>query len=121
MRLQLELLVPADPCPAALSLVLPVVPHVRGRTGVRAVVSREGAKRPEPAGKAGTPIWVWVVYSLGILAAAIFVFSILFTAGAYILSDDVDVTFDVSTPAIVLWSAVMIGAGGLWVSRRRNK
>ena len=47
----------------------------------------------------GTPIWVWVVYSLGILAAAIFAFSILFTAGAYLLSDDVDVTFDVSTRA----------------------
>ncbi len=83
-------------------------------------MSREGAKR-EPPSSGGTPIWVWVVYSFGILAAAIFVFSILFTAGAYLLSDDVDVTFDVSTPAIALWGAVMLVAGGLWVSRRRKK
>ncbi|HEU0245745.1 MAG TPA: LPXTG cell wall anchor domain-containing protein [Gaiellaceae bacterium] len=83
-------------------------------------MSRGGARR-ETASSGSTPIWVWVVYSFGILAAAIFVFSILFTAGAYVLSDDVDVTFDVSTPAIVLWSAVMIVAGGLWVSRRRKK
>ena len=61
------------------------------------VVSRGGASEKRRA-RAGTPIWVWVVYSFGILAAAIFVFSILFTAGAYILSNDVDVTFDVSTP-----------------------
>ena len=66
----------------------------------------------------GTPIWVWVVYSLGILAAAIFVFSILFTAGAYLLSDDVDVTFDVSAPAIVLWGVLMVLAVGLWIWRR---
>jgi hypothetical protein len=66
----------------------------------------------------GTPIWVWVVYSLGILAAAIFAFSILFTAGAYLLSDDVDVTFDVSTPAIVLWGVLMALAAGLWIWRR---
>ena len=66
----------------------------------------------------GTPIWVWVVYSLGILAAAIFAFSILFTAGAYLLSDDVDVTFDVSTPAIVLWGVLMALAVGLWIWRR---
>jgi len=68
----------------------------------------------------GTPIWVWVIYSLGILAAAIFMFSILFTAGAYFLSDDVDVTFDVSTPAIVLWGGLMALACGLWIWRRRQ-
>jgi hypothetical protein len=68
----------------------------------------------------GTPIWVWLVYSLGILAAAIFVFSILFTAGAYFLSDDVDVTFNVSTAAIILWGGLMAIAGGLWIWRRRQ-
>jgi hypothetical protein len=83
-------------------------------------MSRGGAgdKKAKPVSAAGTPIWVWVVYSFGILAAAIFLFSVLFTAGAYLLSDDVDVTFDVSPPAIVLWGAVMIGAGVLWVGRR---
>ena len=68
----------------------------------------------------GTPIWVWVVYAFGILGAAIFVFSILFTAGAYFLSDDVDVTFDVSMLAIVLWGGLMVLAGGLWLYRRRQ-
>ena len=73
-----------------------------------------------PSRPGGTPLWVWVVYSLGILAAAIFVFSILFTAGAYFLSSDVDVTFDVSVLAIVLWGGLMALAGGLWVWRRRQ-
>ncbi len=57
-------------------------------------MSREGAgdKRPKPQPKAGTPIWVWLIYGLGILAAAIVAFSVLFTAGALLLSDDVPVT-----------------------------
>jgi LPXTG-motif cell wall-anchored protein len=86
-------------------------------------VSREGAgaKRQSKPPAAGTPIWVWVVYAVGILAAAVFVFSILFTAGAYILSNDVPVTFDVSAPAIALWGALVVGAGALWIARRRRK
>jgi LPXTG-motif cell wall-anchored protein len=78
------------------------------------------SRPPEANTSGGTPIWVWVVYSLGILAAAIFVFSILFTAGAYFLSDDVEVTLDVSTLAIVLWGGLMALAGGLWIWRRRQ-
>jgi hypothetical protein len=86
-------------------------------------MSREGArdKTQEPPPAAGTPIWVWVVYAFGILAAAIFLFSILFTAGAYFLSDEVDVTFDVSVLAIVLWGGLMALAGGLWIWRRRGR
>ena len=61
---------------------------------------------------AGTPIWVWVVYAFGILAAAIFAFSLLFTLGALLLSDDVAVTYDVSTPAIVLWGGLILAAVG---------
>ena len=80
--------------------------------------NRTGSPKPNTGG--GTPIWVWVVYSLGILAAAIFVFSILFTAGAYFLSDDVDVSFDVSTLAIMLWGGLMALAGVVWVWRRRQ-
>jgi len=72
---------------------------------------------PKPSG--GTPIWVWVVYFLGVLATAIFVLSILFTAGAYLLSDE-PVTANVSTLAIVLWGALMALAGGLWIWRRRQ-
>jgi hypothetical protein len=85
-------------------------------------MSREGAEgRPKPAPKAGTPIWVWLVYGLGLFAAVIFVFSILFTAGALLLSDDVPVTYDASAPAIVLWGGLIVAAVVTWVVRRRQK
>jgi LPXTG-motif cell wall-anchored protein len=78
-------------------------------------------KREQPAeGTGGTPIWVWVVYALGILAASILVFAALFTLGAYLLSDDVPVTTNVSVPAIVLWGGLTLLAGGLWLYRRRR-
>jgi hypothetical protein len=84
-------------------------------------VSREGA-RPKldstPTG--GTPIWVWVVYGLGILAATIFTVSVLFVAGAYIASDDVPVTFNVSSVAIVLWGGLIALAVTTWLVRRRG-
>jgi len=85
-------------------------------------MSREGArdKTPKPPSAAGTPIWVWLVYAFGIFAAVIFALSILFTAGAPLLSDDVDQTVNVSIPAIVLWGGLMALAGGLWVWRRRQ-
>ena len=86
-------------------------------------MSREGAgdkkSKQEPA--AGTPIWVWVVYAFGILAAAIFAFSLLFTLGARLLSDDVGVTYDVSAPAIILWGGLILAAVVTWVMRRRQR
>ena len=88
-------------------------------------MSREGAgdKKPTPdrSRAPGTPIWVWVVYAFGILAAAIFAFSVLFTLGALLLSDDVGVTYDVSTPAIVLWGGLILAAAVTWVVRRRQR
>ena len=53
-------------------------------------MSREGAgdKKSKQPPAAGTPIWVWVIYGFGILAATVFVFSALFTFGALYLSDD---------------------------------
>lgn len=84
-------------------------------------MSREGARRPAdstPSG--GTPIWVWVVYGLGILAATIFVFSILFVLGAYLTSDDVPVTLSVSALAIVLWGGLIALALATWFARRRG-
>ncbi len=88
-------------------------------------MSREGAgdKKPTPdrPRAAGTPIWVWVIYAFGILAAAIFAFSLLFTLGALLLSDDVGVTYDVSTPAIVLWGGLILAAVVTWVVRRRQR
>lgn len=86
-------------------------------------MSREGApsNQPKPARAAGTPIWVWLVYGLGILAAIIFAFSLLFTLGAAVLSEDVPVTYDVSWLAIVLWGAFVVAALVTWLARRRQR
>ena len=86
-------------------------------------MSREGApaKQPKAPPAAGTPIWVWVIYALGLFAAAIFVFSLLFTLGARVLADDLEVTYDVSTPAIVLWGALIVAAVITWIARRRKR
>jgi hypothetical protein len=86
-------------------------------------VSREGAtvKKEKAPPAAGTPIWVWVIYILGLLAVVIFTFSLLFTLGALILSDDVPVTYDISTPAIVLWGGLVVAAAATWYVRRRQR
>ena len=63
---------------------------------------------------------MWLVYVLGILAAAIFAFSLLFTLGALLLSDDVPVSYDISAPAIVLWGGLIVAAVATWIVRRRQ-
>jgi hypothetical protein len=85
-------------------------------------VSREGApdKRPKAQPAAGTPIWVWVIYTLGILAVSVVVLSGLFTAGAYFLSGDVPVGVEISTLAIVVWGGLIVLAAATWLSRRRR-
>jgi hypothetical protein len=85
-------------------------------------VSRAGAGDREPRNlpAAGTPIWVWVVYVLGILAATIFAFSLLFTLGALLLSDDVPVSYDISVPALILWGGLIVAAVVTWIVRRRQ-
>ena len=88
-------------------------------------MSREGApeqlrkKQAPPA--AGTPIWVWVVYAFGLFAAVVFAFSLLFTAGALFLSDDVPVSARFSAPAAILWGGLIVLAGGTWLVRRRRR
>jgi len=86
-------------------------------------VSREGAaeKKPKQPPAAGTPIWVWVIYAFGILGAAVFAFSLLFTGGAVLLADDVPATYDVSTPATILWGALILAAVVTWIVRRRQR
>ena len=88
-------------------------------------MSREGAptRREKDASPrpAGTPIWVWLVYGLGLLAGVIFVFSVLFTLGAVLLSDDVPVSTDVSWLAIVLWGGLVLAALLTWFVRRGNR
>ena len=86
-------------------------------------MSREGAdaKRSKQPPAAGTPIWVWAVYALGLTAAAIFAFSVLFALGAVVLSDDVPVSLNVSAPAIVLWGGLILAAAVTWIVRRRQR
>jgi hypothetical protein len=68
----------------------------------------------------GTPVWVWVIYALGIFAATIFVLSVLFTAGAYLLSNDVPVTTAVSVRGFVLWGGLVLIAAVTFLWRRRR-
>ena len=85
-------------------------------------MSREGApsKQPTTERPAGTPIWVWVVYALGILGAAIILFSILFTLGAALLSD-VAVSSNFSLRATILWGGLLLAAVVTWFVRRRQR
>ena len=64
---------------------------------------------------------MWIVYGFGIFAGAIFVFSALFTLGALVLSNDVPVSTNVSTPAIVLWGGLIVAAVATWIVRRRQR
>ena len=68
-----------------------------------------------PAG--GTPIWVWVVYGLGVLGGLIFVLSALFTAGAHFLGGS---GYRTSPLAFVLWGGLLLLAVATWLVRRRR-
>ena len=82
-------------------------------------MSRGGAQRDRGEPRAGTPIWVWVVYALGLLGTAILAGSILFTLGALYLSDEGEDFFgNVSVLGFALWGALMAIAAGLWIWRR---
>ena len=79
-------------------------------------------RSPSRPPAAGTPIWVWVIYGFGILAATVFVFSALFTFGALYLSDEgAGFSWRASMPAIVLWGALILAAVITWVVRRRQR
>ena len=89
-------------------------------------MSREGApeqlrKKQAPPVAAGTPIWVWIVYVFGLFAAVVFAFSLLFTAGALFLSDDVPVSARFSAPAAILWGGLIVLAAATWFMRRRRR
>ena len=64
------------------------------------------------------PLLVWVVYALGVLAGAVFLLSALVTAALYFTSDDV--YLNVSTPALVIWSGLIVAAAATWLWRRRR-
>jgi hypothetical protein len=77
------------------------------------------ARPKEPAATSGTPVWVWVVYALGLLAGGIIALSLAFAGVVYLSSDD-EFSVSVSTPALVLWSALVVLAAGTLVWRRRG-
>ena len=82
-------------------------------------MSREGAgdKKAKPLPASGTPVWVWVVYALGILGAAILLFFSLFSAGAYFLGDS---PLQASILGFAVWGGLTALAAGLWIWRRRQ-
>ena len=87
-------------------------------------MSREGVpdkRKAKVAPAAGTPIWVWAIYALGIFAAVVFGVSILFTAGALFLSSDVPVSARFSAPAAIVWGGLIVFAGVTWFMRRRRR
>lgn len=75
---------------------------------------------PAPSPTGGTPVWVWVVYALGLLSATIFAGSALFVAGAYLASDEVPVTFNASALGIAVWGGLIVLALVTWIVRRRG-
>ena len=77
----------------------------------------EVAARPAQA-EVGTPVWVWVVYGLGILAATIFAFSLLFLLFAYAATGSGGFGIHVSDAAFVTWLALAVAAAVTFVWRR---
>ena len=84
-------------------------------------MSRTGARaraRTQPAPGRKRPLLVWVVYGLGILAAAVIILSALFSAGGYFGSEDTVV--EVSPLAVVVWGGLIVIAAATWLWRRRG-
>jgi hypothetical protein len=65
-----------------------------------------------------TPVVVWIVYGLGLLAALLLVASLAFVGIAYAASGGDDFGVDVSLPALVV-SILLIGAAAGTFSVRR--
>lgn len=77
--------------------------------------------RPKPVVSAPTPVWVWLVYAVGLLAAAILVLSFAFSAVVYLSSDDEEsFGLNISVPALVLWVGLVAFAAGTLAWRRRK-
>ena len=74
--------------------------------------------RPNETPDAGTPVWVWLIYALGLIAGTLLLLSIGLVAVVSMSSDDS--TYDVNVPAFVLWGALVLAAAGTLVWRRRK-
>jgi VIT1/CCC1 family predicted Fe2+/Mn2+ transporter len=75
------------------------------------------ASAPAPTG--GTPVLVWLVYGLGILAVTVVALAALFLLGAYLASGE-QLTVRVSAVAVVVWGGLIALAVGTLVVRRRG-
>ena len=71
-----------------------------------------------PAPTGGTPIVVWVIYGLVILAVTVFVLAGLFVLGSYIAADGAPFSIGISTLALVVWGALIAFALGTLLVRR---
>ncbi len=74
--------------------------------------------KPQEAADPGTPVWVWLIYALGLIAGTLLLLSIGWVAVVSMSSDDS--TYDVNVPAFVLWGALVLVAAGTLVWRRRK-
>jgi hypothetical protein len=63
-------------------------------------------------------VLVWVVYVLGVIAAAVLLLSALFAAGGYFGSDDTVVS--ISPVAVAVWGGLVALAAATWLWRRRE-
>ena len=86
-----------------------------------APVEREKAAERAAPPAAGTPIWVWLVYAVGLFSFTILVGSALFTGGGLFLSDEGDDYYArASITGFVLWGGLSLLAAGVWLWRRRQ-
>jgi len=76
-------------------------------------MARTMKRQDEPTpGSGGIPIWVSVVYFLGLLAVALGVFAVV--------ARFLPITFQVSAVAVVVWAALIVLAVTVFVRRRRR-
>ena len=72
--------------------------------------------------RAGTPVLVWVIYALGVLAIAVAVLSAVVAAVAYYsLDEDEWIAIDVSIPGLLAWAGFILLAAATWLWRRRAR
>jgi hypothetical protein len=73
---------------------------------------------PSPQAAVGTPVWVWVVYGLGVLAGTVFAVSLLFLLFAYAATGSGGFGVHVSEAAFVVWLVLAVAAAVTFVWRR---
>jgi hypothetical protein len=83
-----------------------------------AAVEPEAKPTPTQKAETATPGWVLVVYTLGGLAAIVFVASIVFVVLANVGNGG---GVDISVPSLVVWLAIALAAVVTFVRRRSGK